>query len=266
MTDFFLGLLADLQDEGEALDRTVRDLPDLLWALPTPAEGWTVAHQIAHLLWTDEKAYLSATDADAFIADLSAVTAPESYVDEGAARGARLAPAALLRRWRAARNDLMLALAALPPDTLLAWYGPPMKATSMVTARLMETWAHGQDVRDALGVSRPPSHRLRHIAHLGVRTRDHAFVVNGLPVPQAPFRVELAAPDGSVWAWGPRDAAQNVTGPAEDFCLLVTRRRHRDDLGVRAVGADAVRWLEIAQAFAGPPGSGRPPLGIPTAL
>jgi hypothetical protein len=48
-----------------------------------------------------------------------------------------------------------------------------------------------------------------------------------------------------------------VTGPAEDFCMLVTQRRAPRELDVVAVGPDAQKWLTIAQAFAGPPGPGR---------
>jgi uncharacterized protein (TIGR03084 family) len=128
----------------------------------------------------------------------------------------------------------------------------------MATARLMETWAHGQDVADALAIARTPTARLRHIAHIGVRTRDFAYAVNDRTPPAEPFRVELTGPGGDTWAWGPEDAAQRVTGPALDFCLRVTQRRHRDDLALVAVGADADAWLDIAQAFAGPPGTGRP--------
>jgi uncharacterized protein (TIGR03084 family) len=127
----------------------------------------------------------------------------------------------------------------------------------MATARLMETWAHGLDVADALGVVRTPTARLRSIAHLGVRTRDYAFAVHELPPPAEPFRVELDAPDGAVWEWGPPDAAQRITGPAEDFCYMVTQRRPLSSLDIVAVGDDANRWLTLAQAFAGPPGAGR---------
>ena len=100
-----------------------------------------------------------------------------------------------------------------------------------------------------------------HVARLGVRARDFAFTAHGLAPPAEEFRIELSAPDGQVWAWGPEDAAQRVTGPALDFCLLVTQRRHRDDLGLVARGPDADRWLSIAQVFAGPPGPGRPHAG-----
>jgi uncharacterized protein (TIGR03084 family) len=127
----------------------------------------------------------------------------------------------------------------------------------MATARLMETWAHGRDVADALGASTDTTERLKHIARLGVRTLDFAYSVNQLTPPAEEFRVELAAPDGTVWAWGPEDATQRVTGPAEDFCLLVTQRVGRDATALRATGPDAEAWLGIAQAFAGPPGAGR---------
>jgi uncharacterized protein (TIGR03084 family) len=132
-----------------------------------------------------------------------------------------------------------------------------MSAASMATARLMETWAHGLDVADALGVKRPANERLKSIAHIGVRTRDYAFVVNNLTPPTEPFRVELRGPGGDTWSWGPPDAAQQVTGSAEDFCFLVTQRRPLSNLDISAHGPDAQRWLGIAQAFAGPPGAGR---------
>jgi uncharacterized protein (TIGR03084 family) len=257
-----VALLADLTAEGDELDVMVRDLPDDGWTRPTPAAGWTVAHQVAHLAWTDDRALLAATDADAFYAEIATLPDggdPHAWVDRAAEEGARVPPAELLERWRRGRTRLAETLAAVPSGTKLPWYGPPMSAASMATARLMETWAHATDVADALRVRREPTARLRHIAHLGVRTRDFAHHVRMLTPPAEEFRVELAAPDGSTWTWGPQDAAQRVTGPALDFCLVVTQRVHRDDTRLVAVGADAEAWLDIAQAFAGPPGEGRKP-------
>ncbi|WP_436496110.1 TIGR03084 family metal-binding protein [Actinokineospora sp. HUAS TT18] len=253
-------LLADLRAESDELDSWVADLPADKWATPTPADGWTVAHQIAHLAWTDERSLIAATDPDAFQAELATALAsgnPQRLVDDGADAGAAEPPAELLARWRGLRESLQQALAAVPPGTKLPWYGPPMGAASMATARMMETWAHGNDVADALGVKRVPTARIKHVAHLGVRTRDFAYLVNGRTAPAEPFRVELIAPDGSMWTWGPEDAAQRVTGLANDFCLLVTQRVHRDDTTLVAYGAEADEWLDIAQAFAGPPGAGR---------
>ncbi|MGW3357097.1 TIGR03084 family metal-binding protein [Streptomyces bungoensis] len=253
-------VIDDLRAESEELDLLVAELRSEQWSLPTPAPGWSVAHQIAHLAWTDHSALLAVTDADAFRTLVEkALAAPDSFVDEGAEEGARRPRTELLSGWRAGRAALDRALRAAPPGARFPWYGPAMSAASMATARLMETWAHSLDVADALGVVRPPTDRLRHVVRLGVRTRDFAFGVHGLTPPAEEFRVELAAPGGEVWAYGPEDARQRVTGPALDFCLLVTQRAHRADLALRAEGPDADRWLGIAQAFAGPPGTGRPP-------
>ena len=253
-------VVSDLRDEGAEIDALVAELPTSAWAMPTPAAGWTIAHQIAHLAWTDQQALLAATDADAFAAQLAELASgsPEHVVDEGAEIGAKTPPDELLDHWRAGRTALAEVLPRVPAGHKLPWYGPPMSPASMATARIMETWAHGLDVADSLGVVRVPTARLRHVAHLGVRTRDWAFLVRQSPPPAAPFRIELAAPDGTTWSWGPEDAAQRITGPALHFCLLVTQRTHRADTELTATGADAGRWLDIAQAFAGPPGRGRP--------
>lgn len=251
-------IVADLRAESEELDALIADLPPQRWTEATPAPGWTIAHQIGHLLWTDRVALTAVTDEAGFADVLAAAAAdPAGFVDVGAAELAALPPSELLREWRVTRGRLHDALLAVPDGYKLPWFGPPMSAASMATARLMETWAHGLDVADALGVVRPATERLRSIAHLGVRTRDYAFFVNNLAPPAEAFRVELRGPGGDTWSWGPADAAQRVTGSAEDFCYLVTRRRALSTLEITAVGEDAQRWLQIAQAFAGPPGPGR---------
>ncbi|MFF4338879.1 TIGR03084 family metal-binding protein [Kitasatospora sp. NPDC001540] len=254
------GLVADVLAEGAELEALVVGAGAAGWGVATPAEGWTVAHQVSHLAWTDRWALLAVRDPEGFGRALEQEFANGfDAVERGAAEGVGEDPAALLGRWRAGRLEVAAALAAVPPEVRVPWFGPPMKARSMLTARLMETWAHGQDVADALGAERVPTDRLRHVAHLGVRTVGFAFAAHGRPVPDAPIRFELRSPGGEWWCWGPEDAADRVSGPALDFCLLVTQRRHRDDLALTAEGDTARAWLPIAQAFAGPPGPGRPP-------
>lgn len=251
-------IVADLRVESDELDALVAPLAADRWATPTPAVGWTIAHQIGHLLWTDRVALSAVTDETAFAGLLEAAAAnPTGFVDAGADELAATSPSALLADWRLTRVRLHGALLTVPDRRKLPWFGPPMSAASMATARLMENWAHGLDVADALGVRRPPTARLRSIAHLRVRARDYAFAVNGLTAPTEPFFVELRAPDGGTWSWGPPDAAQRVAGEAEDFCFLVTQRRPLRVLDITAEGDAARRWLQIAQAFAGPPGVGR---------
>ena len=258
-------ILTDLNEESAELDRLVADLPEADWRRPTPAPGWTVAHQIAHLNSTDQAVIASATDPDEFGRWLGAAAAdPDGFVDAAAERALTEAPE-LLRRWRDGRAGLASVLAMAPRDARLPWFGTSMSPASAATARLMETWAHGEDVATALGQLRLPTRRLRHVVHLGVRTMTHSFLVHGRPAPDAPVFVELTGPDGGTWAFGPADAANRVTGPALDFCLLVTQRGHRDDLGLEATGPVADEWLDVAQAFAGPPGAGRPPRPRPPA-
>jgi uncharacterized protein (TIGR03084 family) len=264
-------VLADLRAESEALDGLVARLSDVDWSRETPSVGWTVGHQIAHLAWTDRAATLAASDRFEFFRLLGeAMDAdPGSFVDRAAAEGVS-PPAELLARWRDGREALAKALTAVPPGEPIAWFGTSMSATSSATARLMETWAHGVDVADTfagdageLGVAarahKQPTARLRHICHLGYRTIGHSFSTHGRPLPTEQFRVELAAPDGGLWTYGPDAASERITGPALDFCLLVTQRRHYADLALQTEGDRAREWLTIAQAFAGLPGPGREP-------
>ncbi len=258
MTDVLTQVLADLAAEGDRLEALVADLDDDGWHTPTPAPGWDVATQIAHLAWTDDVAHKAATDKDAWDAVvLEAIADPSGFVDQQALALAR--GPGLLERWRRARADLHAALAAHPSGEKMPWFGPPMSATSMATARLMETWAHGLDVHEGLGAPVEDTDRIRHIAHLGVRTRNFAHRLHGLDAPTEEFRIDLVAPSDDVWSWGPEDAAQTLTGSAGDFCRLVTQRVHRADTDLVASGADVDRWLDIAQAFAGQPGEGRGP-------
>jgi uncharacterized protein (TIGR03084 family) len=145
----------------------------------------------------------------------------------------------------------------------IPWYGPSMSALSFATARLEETWGHGQDVADALGARRADTDRLRHVAHLGVLTRGYSFKNQGRPVPTEEVRVDLRSPSGEAWAWGAASAINRVAGSARGFCLVVTRRRHVADTDLVVEGPVAREWMEIAQAFAGPPGSGRRPGQFP---
>jgi len=250
-------LIEDLTAETAALRTIIDPLADADWQLPTPAPGWTIADQVSHLAYFDESAVRSATNPDAFMAEVARLTEGGVDADTIAAQHRHMSRAQLRDWFGRARSQLLSVFADLDPAARVPWFGPPMSVASTVTARLMETWAHGQDIADTVGARREPTHRLRHVAHIGVGARAFSHVAHRLPVPSEPVRVELVAPSGELWTWGPAGAADAVTGPALDFCLLVTQRRHRADTAVIAHGPVAQQWLTIAQAFAGPPGSGR---------
>ncbi len=250
------GVLADLAAESAQLDHWVAALPASGWATVTTPEGWTVAHQIGHLHWTDQASVLAITDVDEFGRRMAEGAAnPAGFVDDAAAELSLVPADELLARWREGRAALDAALRSVPDGQKIPWFGPPMSPTSMATARIMESWAHGHDIAESLGIAVPRTGRARHVAHIGVRARGFAYAVRGLELPIEDVRVELAGPDGDVWGWGPEDASQRVTGDGYDFALLVTRRRHLDDLDLHAEGDVAAHWLTIAQAFAGMPGN-----------
>jgi uncharacterized protein (TIGR03084 family) len=252
-------LASDLAAETAVTRNLVAGLDEAGWRTPTPAAGWDIAEQIGHLASADEMAVHAAVDPRGFRARAARARAAGGPDPDPAAAQFGARPGAQLLAWfDTARADLLATFAGLDPRARLPWFGPDMSAASALTARLMETWAHTQDIADALGVTREPTGRLRHIAHLGVSTRGFSYGNRGMSAPPDPVRVELTAPDGTTWTWGPAGAANRVSGPAVDFCLLVTQRRHRDDLALVIEGPAADGWMAIAQAFAGPPGPGRP--------
>lgn len=251
-------ICADLANEQKELDAIVAGLDEAGLGTMTPADGWTIKDQIWHLAYFDDRARLAATDPEAFKAYFQKwIQDLNGYLKHLENAGKDLSGAETLEWWRKERRALLEAIAPLDRKTRLPWYGPDMSVMSSATARLMETWAHGQDIVDALGLTRQPTDRLRHVAHLGVRTFGWSFVNRQMEVPDAPVRVELTGPSGDLWTWGPEEADNIVKGSAEDFCLVVVQRRHLADTGLIVSGEVAKEWMLLSQAFAGPPGEGR---------
>ncbi len=248
-------VLADLEGETDALTDLLAALTTDQWELATPAQPWTIADQIGHLAYFDEQATLAVTDPDQFAVSVNQVAAALNDVAAlHRARGHR--EAENLSWWQQARADLLAAASGLDPDQRIAWYGPPMRASSFLVARLMETWAHGTDVADTLGTSLPVTDRLFRVADLGVRTFSWSFVNRSLEVPEERVRVALRGPSGRVVVWNDQYDA-SITGPVEEFSLVVAQRRNVADTHLVLEGGLARRWMEVAQVFAGPPGPGR---------
>jgi uncharacterized protein (TIGR03084 family) len=253
-------LVSDLAEETGELVDLLHGLSASEWELPTPAEGWTIRDQVSHLAFFDEAAVIAITEPDRFRREAKALLSLGPDFPDRVAERFHDVPVADLSEWfRASRAELLMVLGEVDGNARVPWYGPDMSVMSCGTARLMETWAHGTDIADTFGAKRAPTRRLRHVAHLGVRTRGFSFALRGRPVPSAEVYVDLAAPDGGTWTWGHPSAPDSVTGPALDFCLVVTQRRHVSDTGLVVRGPVATEWLTIAQAFAGAPGPGRAP-------
>ena len=256
----FTGLLRDLQKESDWLLDRLYDLTPESWDIPTPADGWAIRDQVSHLAFFDDFAYLALTEPDRFRVEAARLMARGNDFPDRVAEDYRHTSSVELLDWfSSSRGRLVTVFEADDARRRLPWFGPDMSVASSATARLMETWAHGQDIYDALEIAHPISPGLRSIAHLGVSTFAFAHRLNGVEVPPEPVRIELDAPDfDEIWAWGPEDATNRVLGPAEDFVLAVTQRRHLTDTELKVEGDVAMGWMGIAQAYAGAPGRGRP--------
>ncbi|TDP97765.1 TIGR03084 family metal-binding protein [Labedaea rhizosphaerae] len=265
-------IVDDLQAERAELDAAVSGVDADQWHRPTAARGLRVVDQIAHLNWTDELVIRAIRAPDRFAEEVDGVLAAphatesinagSAFVNAGTVQRSTWPRSRLLATWRRSADELSAILRALPRGTRIPWFAPrPLSAAAMAAARVMETWAHGQDVFDALERPRRPTRRLVHIVRLGVRSRDFAYQLRGMEPPCAEFRIELRAPDGELWTWGPADAPDRVTGLALDFALVVTQRLHRDDADLTTEGCAPEQWLGIAQAYAGPAGAGRERIG-----
>lgn len=265
MSDAYLQVVDDLAAEHRALASVLKAVPLSEWLRPTHATGWGVRDQVTHLAFFDDAARMAIEDSERFLAAQSSrqalVAGEPAYLVE-----ARQRPAAeILAWWEESSLALVGAARGLDASRRMPWYGPPMAATSFITARLMECWSHGLDVVDVVGADRQPTDRLRHVAFLGVRTRNYSYVTRGLEPNSEPVRVELLAPSGEVWIFGDAQAQNRISGPAVDFCQVVTQRRHVADTRLVVEGPAAVEWMSYAQAFAGPPGAGRKPGQFPKA-
>ena len=248
---------ADFLDEAEALHAVVRDLPEGDFTRATQFKGWTVDQILQHLHFFDGMARLSLHEPDRFRAEYGVFN--EAYQAEGSMLGITdrllqgLSGPMLLDAWRAGARETAEAFGDADPKQRVPWAGPEMSARSSVTARLMETWAHGQAIYDLLGLERQDHDRIRNIAHMGVAAYGWTFANRGETPPEPMPHVRLDAPSGDVWEWGEPNTDERITGPAVAFCQVVTQTRNIADVGLDVSGPNATRWMANAQCFAGPP-------------
>ena len=259
MSDPYQQLIDDLVAEQRYLDAQLADLPDEAWQNDTPCRGWMVRDVISHLAEVDESAAGVATGA---LQSMSGGERSEDGTRSVLQDSSRhMTRTQLVDWWRAARDRMEVALRSRDGRDRLPWAGPPMSARSFATARLMECWSHGLDALDGAGIEAIHSDRLQHIAHLGFITRNFAYRTRGLEPNDEPLRVELTLPSGAGWLRGDDDAVNVISGSAVDFCRVATQRIHYKDTGLSYTPGAAEEFLQVAQAFAGPPGEGRPQQG-----
>jgi uncharacterized protein (TIGR03084 family) len=243
---------ADFLEETRALAGLLAPLPDAAFGEATQFKGWTVNDVIRHLHFWNRAAGLQLTDEAELVRLLGAIAG------KGGMRAVErevvpLAGQALRAAWLATAGEIATLYATADPKARLKWAGPDMSARSSITARLMETWAHGQEVYDHLGVERVDGDRIRNIAHLGVSTFGWTYQVRRMELPPVVPHVRLTAPSGAIWTWGEEGAVNSVSGSATEFCQVVTQVRNVADTKLVVRGPVATEWMGMAQCFAGAP-------------
>ncbi len=247
----------DFRDESEALYNLVKDLSDADYQQKTAFNGWTLNDVFEHLhMWNwaaneslvNEKNFLTFLDEV-----MGGVAQGKSLKDYERVWIKGLAGRALLETWRAFYLDMAARFENTAPKLRLKWAGPDMSARSSITARLMETWAHGQEVYDQLGTVRKNHDRIKNIAILGVNTYGWTYACRGeTPLGDMPYLC-LSAPSGEVWEFGDPTQNDRIEGVAEEFCQVVTQTRNIADTRLSVTGAVANDWMAKAQCFAGAP-------------
>ena len=255
--------IADFRAEAEALDATLAALTEAEWRRPTAFKNWSVFDHVGHLCISDRTALQAVREPAEFSQRVAErMQAPDPLPDWkgelipalGAGSGA-----ALRALWLTAARDLATALEGVPRDVRIPWFGPAMSPVAFAVARLMESWAHGETIHDALVLPRPASDRLRHVCELGWRTRGFSLFIHGQPPDTTPIRLELRSPGGEFWSWGDADAVDRIIGDARDFARVVCQCRNVQDTGLAVQGEAARNWMAVAQCFVGGPSTPPPP-------
>lgn len=242
-------LVADLEAEQQSLVAVLETVVGDDWFRPTPSWSWDVRDTVAHLADTDELAIDTCTDGPRSLGPFAATCASaEDVTLLGVLRGRRLTGAEVLAWWERTQAAEREVLRDLDPAVRVPW-GLGMRPPSFVTARMMETWAHGLDVHDALGVEPVDTDRLRHIAWIGLRALPYAASVAGVAPPDGPLRVELTLPSGATWSAGPADAPDRITGSASEFCRVFVQRRPLAATSLVGEGDGAQLALRVARSY-----------------
>ena len=244
----------DIAAETRALSTVVEDLTEDQWRAPTVAEGWDSHETILHLGATDWICYLTLVNPKLFVDIRTQLSKGETSVHKAVGPHVRGLQGRELWEWfLTGRSEMLRALGDTDPKARITWLGPDIGARALATSRLLETWTHSHDLADSFGIQYPRTNRLRHIAHIGVVTREFSYVNQGLTPPKEPVRVELVSPNGDQWSWGPDDATNKVSANAYEFCKVITRRIPVAESAVETHGVLAQKWMEIAQPWIEPP-------------
>jgi uncharacterized protein (TIGR03084 family) len=240
----------DLTAEYDRLDGIFAGLSAAEWASPSAAAGWRVVDVLLHLAQTEEAVAATVTGTP-MRPDVPAPEQGTVSVDEAMDRwvaAERAGPEVVYPRWQEARRGSVAALRAADPDQASPWASAPLRPATLATTRLAEHWAHTLDITGPLSIPYPDTVRLWHIVRLAHRTLPYAFAVAGEQ--PDPVRVELTAPDGATWQFGPPDAPSTINGPAGAFCRVGAQRLAPEESGLTTTGPHGATALRVLRNYA----------------
>ena len=223
----------------------------------TQFKNWTIDQVLGHLHIFNHAANISLKTPDEFERFFSPISKAMSsgmkLVDTQVDWLGGLSGRHLLDAWWTGVVETSENYFVADPRARLKWVGPKMSARSSITARQMETWAHGQEIFDILGQKRVEHDRVKNIVHLGVATFGWTFENRQMTIPhQSPY-VRLRSPSGLIWEWNDYSKTSVIEGSAVDFASVVTQTRNIRDTSLKITGEVSKRWMNMAQCFAGPP-------------
>lgn len=248
----------DFEAESDALYDLIADLDDSGLKQPTAFKGWTAENVIGHLHVWNIAADMALSDPEGFrhffkqVADALRTGSLRRF-EEKWLSDKGLSGKELVGEWRDFYRAMAERFYQADPSARVEWAGPSMSVRSSATARLMETWAHAQEIYDLLGVERENADRIENIVILGNNTYGWTFKVNGLEAPEPRPHLVLTAPSGNIWHFNVPSNDHRIEGPASEFCQVVTQTRNIADTSLEVTGENATRWMAMAQCFAGKP-------------
>ena len=259
-------ILSDLVAEQQQLDQFLQTLRTRQWTTATPAIGWDIQDIVSHLAYTEALA-AEVLDQGQERLDAENITDLDEWTERGVVKGRGRRHQEIIEWWRFGRADVVEALSRMQATDRVPWLHGDMSARTFATTRLMETWAHGLDVKAAIlgrivPHDEPPNleedeepdpladtARLLHIALLGQRTLPFAFAEAGVEFPEQGIRIEVMGPLYAAWRFGPEETDQVIKGMAGDWCRVVVQRQEPGDTGLKAVGEYAEKALELARVY-----------------
>lgn len=238
-------ILSDLVAEQQFLDQSLQRIPIKHWDRPTPSPGWTVRDTISHLADFAELAADTLAGGNR-IAEWRKASDLDELRQRAITRGRGMRPQDVIEWWRGGRAHVVEPLSHMSVDDRVEWIQGSMSAQTFATFRLMETWAHGLDIYEALQMEVEDTPRIRHVCWLGWKTLPYAFKTAGLDY--SPIRIEVIGPGYAKWVYGPEDTEDRIKGAASEWARVAVRRAP-GDIRLEVTGEVAAQAVEVAQAY-----------------